>query len=38
MNDGDGTLERFGGIECVIFFEDIDKGMLPLADIVHTGR
>lgn len=35
MDDGDWTFVAFGCIKGIVFFEDIDEGVLPLSDIVH---
>ena len=35
MDDVDWPFIGFGAIESVVFFEDIDEGMLPFLDIVH---
>lgn len=35
MDDGHCALEGFWRVEGVVLLEDIHKGMLPLADVVH---
>lgn len=35
VDDGDWPFERFGCVEGVILFEDIHKGVLPFAYIIH---
>lgn len=38
MDDGDVALIRSGCLECVIAFEDIDEGMLPVGNRIHIYK